>query len=171
MITKAEFLDSCAHEIRVIKHLATKVPEGGLSYRPTPAQRTTLELLRYLTSCALVPARAMVTGSWDEAEALEEASRRIEPQAFGLAMDIQEEALRDLIGRVPEDEFETREAILPWGVPQKLGLALVNTVLKPLVAYRMQLFLYAKAAGNPDIGPTNCWVGVDMPKQPATSSS
>jgi hypothetical protein len=33
-------------------------------------------------------------------------------------------------------------------------------VLKTLVAYRMQLFLYAKQAGNADIGPADCWAGV-----------
>jgi hypothetical protein len=29
----------------------------------------------------------------------------------------------------------------------------------------MQLFLYAKESGNADIGPANCWVGVDGPKE------
>ena len=36
--------------------------------------------------------------------------------------------------------------------------------LKPLVAYRMQLFLYAKESGAADIGPAECWVGVSPPK-------
>src|SRR5205814_980033 len=55
MMTKEEFLDSCAHETRVIRHLAGKILPGGLDWKPTPVQRTTLELLRYLTSCAIVP--------------------------------------------------------------------------------------------------------------------
>jgi hypothetical protein len=30
------------------------------------------------------------------------------------------------------------------------------------MAYRMQLFLYAKAAGNHAIQTPNCWAGVDV---------
>ncbi len=37
----------------------------------------------------------------------------------------------------------------------------MNTVLKPLVAYRMQSFLDAKASGNAALGPASCRVGVD----------
>ncbi len=57
-----------------------------------------------------------------------------------------------------------RDASCPWGTPVKLGEALVRTVLYTYVAYRMQLFLYAKESGNADIGPANCWVGVDAPR-------
>jgi hypothetical protein len=42
-----------------------------------------------------------------------------------------------------------------------LGRALVETTLKWLTAYRMQLFLYAKASGNEKIGTANNWAGVD----------
>ena len=163
MLTKAEFLDSCTQEIRVIKHLATKVPRGGLSYRPTPAQRTTTQLLQYLSTAAIVPARAMVTGAWDDFEAVEKAEAALDVEDFAAAMDAQERDLRALIGPIPDADFASKDATLPWGVSQKLGAALVNTVLKSLVAYRMQLFLYAKAAGNHDLGPANCWVGVDAP--------
>jgi len=33
-----------------------------------------------------------------------------------------------------------------------------------LVAYRMQLFLQAKAAGNSSLATPNCWAGVGMPE-------
>jgi hypothetical protein len=36
--------------------------------------------------------------------------------------------------------------------------------LKTLVAYRMQLFLYLKSCGVSEIGPANCWAGVDAPR-------
>lgn len=55
------------------------------------------------------------------------------------------------------------DAALPWGEPVKAGAALINMPLKCLVAYRMQLFLYAKLVGLTELGSANCWVGVDMP--------
>jgi hypothetical protein len=168
MLTKEQFLASCAHETRVIRHLATKVPPGGLEYRPTPGQRSTLDLLRYLTSCAIVPARAMVTGSWAEAEAREQASEAVTPETFDAEMARQQEELEALLAPIPDAEFLEREAVLPWGAPTALGDALLTTVVKTLVAYRMQLFLYAKAAGAHQLGPSNCWVGVDR-RPPAST--
>ena len=167
MFTKAQFLDTCRFETRIIQHLAGKVPPGRLDWRPTPKQRSTLELLRYLTTCALVPAKAMVSGSWEHAEPLEKAAEAVTPEGFSAAMDAQMKALEALVAPIPERDLLEKKAELPWGAPNQLGEALVNTVVKPLVAYRMQLFLYAKESGNADLGPANCWVGVDAPTAPA----
>jgi len=49
MINKEQLLAACRHEINIIKHLAEKIPTGGAGYRFTPPQRSTTELLRYLT--------------------------------------------------------------------------------------------------------------------------
>jgi hypothetical protein len=163
MMTKDEFLDSCAHETRVIRHLAGKVLPGGLDWKPTPNQRTTLELLRYLTTCAIVPARAMVAGSWEGAEEAEHASDALPAEAVPAALDRQMADLHALLAPLSPADFLEREAELPWGQRVKLGRALVDTALKTLVAYRMQLFLYAKGMGNHALGPSNCWVGVDRP--------
>lgn len=165
MLSPEAFLDACAHETRVVLHLATKVSPDAYGWRPTPKQRSVLELLRYLTTCAIVPARAMVTGSWAHADAAEAAADTLAPSAFPWAMQRQLDELRALVRAVPAPDFATREATLPWGTKTRLGPALVDTVLKTLVAYRMQLFLYAKAAGNPGLGPANCWVGVDGPPE------
>jgi hypothetical protein len=167
MFTKTQFLDTCRFETRVIQHLATKVLPGRLEWRPTPKQRSTLELLRYLTTCAIVPAQAMVSGSWDHAEPAEKAAEAVTAETFASGMDAQMKALEALVAPLSERELLERKAELPWGAPNQLGEALVNTVVKPLVAYRMQLFLYAKESGNADLGPANCWVGVDAPKPPA----
>jgi hypothetical protein len=161
MLTREQFLSSCDHEIKVIKHLATKLPPGGARYRPSPQQRSTLELMQYLTTCAIVPATAAVNGNWDHAESIESAAAKITPENFGLAMDRQARALRELLSRVPHADLQHRNAQLPWGTPVKLGEALLTMAFKPLVAYRMQLFLYLKASGRTELGPAQCWLGVD----------
>jgi len=163
MLTPQAFLDSCAHETRVLCHLATKVSPDAYDWRPTPNQRSTAELLGYLTTCAIVPARAMVSGAWDDFETVGRAERAVTPSSFPWAMAQQMQALTTLVRAIPERDFLDRDATLPWGAKEKLGVALVDTALKALVAYRMQLFLYAKASGNAALGPANCWVGVDGP--------
>jgi hypothetical protein len=167
MITRDQLLQSMRHEVKVIQHLATKVPAGKLDWRPTPKQRSTLELMRYLTTCAIVPVRAMISNEWDHAEAIEKASESVTPEGFAAAMDAQMAAVEDAIRSIPEEDFLAKPAAMPWGAPTVLGISLVDCGLKPLVAYRMQLFLHAKESGAADIGPANCWVGVDMPKKPA----
>ena len=167
MITREQLIASMRHETNVIKHLATKVPAGQLGWRPTPTQRSTLELLQYLTTCALVPTRAMIAGNWDDAEALENASRDVTPENFAAAMDRQMQHVEDAIRGIAEKDLLTKPATAPWGIPTVLGISLVDYCLKPLVAYRMQLFLYAKESGSADLGPANCWVGRDPPKKPA----
>jgi hypothetical protein len=161
LITKRQFLDACHHEIAVVKHLATKVPPERLEWRPTPGQRSILELLRYLSACAVVPVRAMIAGSWDHAEAVERATEGVALETFGQAMDVQAQALEDMLAPLSERDLLEREAVLPWGTRARLGEALLTTGLKTLTAYRMQLFLYAKQAGASQLGPTNCWVGTD----------
>jgi hypothetical protein len=170
VITKAQFLDSCLHEIAIVKHLAGKVPATRLDWRPTPKQRSVLELLRYLTTCAIVPARAMVTGSWEGAEETERAADVLGAEHFSAAMDIQAAALGSLLDGVTDEDLLSQDAAMPWGAPCKLGESLVNTALKTLTAYRMQLFLYAKQAGAHELGPSNCWIGVDPRPQTTVTS-
>lgn len=167
MITKEQLIKSILFETRIIKHLGTKLLPGTLNWRPTPGQRSMLELMRYLTCCASVPAHAAVKDHWDDADALEKASETVNHVNFADAMDAQARLLKHLIESVPHADLHHKETHMPWGAPCKVGEALVNMVLKPLVAYRMQFFLYLKESGRGDIGPAQCWVGVDPQPQPA----
>lgn len=165
MITREQLLDSMRHEVKIIRHLATKVPPGTWDWRPTPGQRSMLELLQYLTCCGSIGTVFAATGTWDHAEAIEKDAESVTPETFDAAMQKQMALLEEVIRSLPEADLLTRDAKLPWGAPTKLGLGLVDMGLKPLAAYRMQFFLYAKQAGNSALGPANCWVGVDPPKQ------
>jgi len=50
VLTKAELIALPRKEVRLLLHLTTKIDPDMLDYRPTPKQRSTLELLRYLTT-------------------------------------------------------------------------------------------------------------------------
>ena len=166
----ASLLDSINHEIDVIKHLATCVPKGQHDYRPSEPQRSTLELLQYLTMCASASAKGAVTESWDHHESYVEKSKAVTPDTFAAAMDAQRADLGELLGGLSEDVL-AGEATMPWG--EKIGMerALLGMALSPLIAYRMQLFLYAKASGNAGIGPSDCWMGKAAEPKPADAAS
>src|SRR4051812_8148447 len=48
VLTQDELLRALGHEIHILGHLAGKVDPSMLEYRPTPKQRSMLELFRYL---------------------------------------------------------------------------------------------------------------------------
>ena len=49
VLTKSELIASLQHESRILLHLAGKVEPQMRDYRPTPKQRSALELLQYLS--------------------------------------------------------------------------------------------------------------------------
>ena len=49
VLTKSEMMALLQKEVRLLQHLITKIDPVALDYRPTPKQRSTIELLQYLS--------------------------------------------------------------------------------------------------------------------------
>ena len=152
-------------ECDAARHLFTKIPAGeaSLAYRPSPGQRSTLELLRYLSFCGIGACRFAVDGAWD---GYQEVARRAEamPAAeFPSAMERQKREIAELLSRFNDQDLATRPSKNPPGQAMPLGQALLDMPVRWLGGYRMQLFLYAKALGA-DLWTPDCWYGVSMPR-------
>ena len=65
VLTKDELLSTLKKEVRILTHLADKVEPSMVDYRPTPKQRSTLELLRYLTNMGPQLVKAAKSGAFD----------------------------------------------------------------------------------------------------------
>ena len=163
MLTKNDLLDSLLRENEIVRHLATKVPASGLEHRLTEGQRSSLELLRYCSFCGIGGALAMSTGNWDGYKQWSEKSSNLSFDEIPAALDRQADAFKGFFAEVTDEAFANQTAKTPLGEELPLGRALLETSLKWMTAYRMQLFLQAKSAGNAEIGTANCWGGVDMP--------
>src|SRR5258708_38716655 len=48
ILTTSELIATLQQEVRILLHLAGKVEASMLDYRPTPKQRSALELLQYM---------------------------------------------------------------------------------------------------------------------------
>src|SRR5262252_9098036 len=100
VLTKPELIGSLKHEVNILLHLAGKIDRGKLDYRPTPNQRSTLELLQYLTIMGPVLVRAAKAGRFDPAAftaAQQEAKARDFDQTLA-AIAAQKDVYADLIG-------------------------------------------------------------------------
>ena len=163
MFNKDDLLASMLRECDICLHLHGKVPPDGFDFRFTPPQRSTLELLRYISFVGIGATRGLVEGGWDAYEALEQEAEALEAADFPAAIERQKAGLSDVFAALTDADLADRTATLPWGEETPLGRAMLELAYGSLVAYRMQLFLHAKAAGNASLATPNCWAGVDMP--------
>ena len=163
VLTKNELIESLRDEVRILLHLAGKVEPSMLGYRPTPQQRSTLELLQYMTMMGPTLVQMTQTGTFDAA-----AWTAREASASALSFDeaiawltTHGDAYATLLDGMSDTDF--RAEVNLFGRPSSRGAFIVNNVLSGCAAYRMQLFLYLKACGRSELSTMNLWAGIDAP--------
>jgi hypothetical protein len=136
-----------------------------LDYRPTPKQRSTLELLQYMaimgpTQVAVIKTgafdRAALSAAWSPAEAAAKAMNF--DQAVSAIQKQSDEYARLLSGWT---EADFRGEIDVFGARSTRGSLFVNLVLSGYAAYRTQLFGYLKSCGREELNTMNLWAGMD----------
>ena len=166
VLTKPELIASLQNEVRILLHLASKIDRAQLDYRPTPKQRSTIELLKYLS--VMGPAFVQATkGAFDLAawtKATEAAEARDFDQTL-VAIASHADTYATLLADVSDADLRAEIDGLDGGKTTR-GAAFVNLVLCGCAAYRTQLFLYLKACGREELSTMNLWAGVDAPAAP-----
>ena len=150
------------HETQILKHLYSKLSTEQLDYRPADGMRSTLELLRYLSYCAIGTAEALVENDWEKYHSRAAAAEGLLSSDFPKAMDGQMAELEALIESLSAEDL-SGEVDTPGGGRGTLGAALINHPLRYLATYRMQLFVYAKSSGCSELSTYNNWGGRDEP--------
>ncbi|HSP70715.1 MAG TPA: hypothetical protein VLN48_23470 [Bryobacteraceae bacterium] len=168
VLTKEELISSLQNEVRILLHLTTKVDRNQLDYRPTPKQRSTIELLRYLTIMgpSLIP--AIKTGTFDGAAfgAAQAAANAMNFDQVVAAIEKLSGSYAQQLGAFSDADF--RGQIEMFGQKSTRGSLLVNLVVSGHAAYRTQLFCYLKACGRDELNTMNLWGGMDAPMQAAS---
>jgi hypothetical protein len=163
VMTKAELIGSLKNEVRILLHLASKIDRSKLEYRPTPKQRSTLELLKYLSIMGPSLVQAAKVGKFDPVvwtAAQSEAEKRDYDQTLA-AIAAQADDYATLLGDLSDADF--RAEIEMFGAKTSRGAFIVNLVLCGCAAYRTQLFVYLKACGLEELSTMNLWAGMDAP--------
>lgn len=159
--TKENLIASIENEFRIIKHLAEKIPAGTDGYKPTEGQRTTLELLQYLSSIFANATHVIYEGNTDAYKTAPLKSDDTTVENFAAKMDEQLAVWKGMMEKFDDTQMNTIINIYGMGDKPK-GVYLVENLLKWVAAYKMQLFLYCKSSGNSSINTANLWGGVDM---------
>lgn len=164
VLTKEELIGSLQNEVRILLHLASKIDRNKLDYRPTPKQRSTLELLQYLVVMGPMLVRAIKSGAFDP-PAWQAAAAEAKAASFDqilAAIEKQRGTYAELLGAYSDADFRGEIDLFGNGKSSR-GAVLVNLVLAGCAAYRTQLFIYLKACGRDELNTMNLWGGVDAP--------
>ncbi len=163
ILSKSELINSLQNEVRILVHLTTKVDRAQLDYRPTAKQRSTLELLQYMTLMgpALVAgakACAFDVPAWTAGV---EAAKAMDFDQTVAALAAQADTYATMLADMTDEDFRVEFEM--FGMKYTRGSFLVNMVLCGHAAYRTQLFVYLKACGREELSTMNLWAGMDAP--------
>jgi hypothetical protein len=164
---KQHLLSSIEKEINVCKRLYTKVPKDQMQFRPKEGMRSMLELLQYLAMIGSVPLafwlqNDMPFGAYFGQRA--EASKQVSEDEFLAAMDKQINEVNELFSNISENDLFEKEVAYPWGAKASLGEGIINTSIKFLTAYKLQLFTYIKLCTDQQLGTADAWVLTEIEK-------
>jgi hypothetical protein len=163
VLTKEELTASLQNEVRILVHLAGKVDQSMVDYRPTPKQRSILELLQYMSMMGPTLVTSIKAGAWDGAawSAAEAASKTMNFDQAVAAIQEQSDEYARLLSGWSDADF--RAEVDMFGAKSSRGSILVYMVIGGHAAYRTQLFCYLKSCGRDELSTWNLWGGMDAP--------
>lgn len=169
VLTKSELSAALQKEVGILIHLAQKLDDKSCNYRPTVKQRSSLELLRYLTVMGPTLVEAAKNGGFDPAawQTRMKHAETLDVNGVLTSLEGQKQTYADLLRDFSEEDF--RAPLQMFGNTSSKGAFIVNLVLGGCAAYRTQLFLYLKSCGREELGTLNLWQGVDAPAPAPTA--
>ena len=163
VLTKSELLAALQNESRILIHLIGKIDRTAIDYRPTPKQRSTLDLLRYLSIMGPTLIR-MANNQADfetwKAEVAASDARNFDETVAVIAEQAQ--TYETLLNGMSDETLRSEISNFD-GSKTSRGVFILKYVLQGHAAYRTQLFLYLKACGREELNTRNLWGGVDAP--------
>ena len=162
VLTKTELSAALHKEVRILLHLAGKLDITQLDYRPTSKQRSSIDLLRYLSYMGPALVATAKNGKFDpdawKSEVAAADNRNLE-QTLAVIATLPEQYDR-LLADMSDADFRAEMTGFD-GAKASKGAFIVSLVLGGHAAYRTQLFVYLKACGHENLGTVNLWRGTD----------
>ena len=161
-LTKSELIASLKHEVHILLHLASKIDPLKLDYRPTPKQRSTIELLQYLSVMGPELVKAAKAGQFDPAiwtVAEKAAQARATSMQTLAAIAAQRRCVpvaprRHVRRRLPYRDRDVRQQDDARRLHRQPGAVWLCRLPDATVPY-------LKACGREELGTMNLWAGVD----------
>ena len=158
---KQFLLNSIIKEMKIIRRLSTKIPADKFDFRPKEGIRSTSELLQYLSSCGTGMLQFWYRKDNSDFKtffaALAAKHTTITQENFIAEMDSQIALVTNLFNNITEEDLFNKEVEYPWGEKALLGEAIIETSIKWLTGYKMQLFLKLKLSSEEKLATPDLW--------------
>lgn len=159
---KAFLLNSLIKDLKVLKRLSGKVNPDDLDFRPKEGLRSTKELLQYLSyaSTAILqywlknPDNKDFKSFYGEITA---HARTLNSTDYPAVFESQVKTIHELFSEISEHDLFNKEVLHPSGITFFLGEGIIETSVKWLAAYKMQLFLYLKLKTDLQLSTSDLW--------------
>ena len=109
MLSKQHLADAMTHECDVAIHLAGKIKPEMLDYRPSPGQRSTIELMRYLAICGIAGVTCMASNNWKLFGEFVARTEEMPAEGFVEAMKRQKQELLEFFAKTDDKTLMTQE--------------------------------------------------------------
>ena len=162
VLTKQELAGALKKEVGILLHLAGKLDREHIDYRPTAKQRSSLELLRYLSVMGPALVATAKDGAFNRDAWVAEIAAA-DKRDFDETLKViasQPEQYERLLADMSDADFRAEMTGFDGSKLSK-GAFIVALVLGGCAAYRTQLFCYLKACGREELGTVNLWRGAD----------
>lgn len=158
MLDKNDVRDSLINEMKIVKQLVSKLPEGSEDFRLSEDQRSTIELLRYIAVMGPGVVHAGNDGGFQWIGENAAAVENIELDDMPGYLDGAIAEMQGLFEKMTAEDFANKPVSIEGMGDWTMKTWLLNTVCKFVPAYKLMLFHHAKAAGNSDIGTWDAWL-------------
>lgn len=156
---KLHLLQNIEREYTLLKQLIPLIEEKDLDFKPAEKVRSTLELMQYLSTIGSTMLRWFLINDLTPEEFLKIRQYRqtLTLNDFSDRLDKQLAEIKAYMNAISDEDLMTKEIELPWKEKMILGSAIINCPIKWLATYRMELFLYLKINGRPEISTKEAW--------------
>lgn len=162
MTHKQQIQNAIVKELKISQRLFTLLPKDTYDYKPQEGMRTTLELLQSITMWGAWTVEAALTEDNEESDKLYDKYRdyslTMQPGEFHKRMAEQIAKIESLMSNISDEELLIKNATVVGTKEMPLGQAIIETSLKWVTGYKMQLFLYAKMSGAKELHTGDLWV-------------
>jgi hypothetical protein len=154
-------LKSIIKEMKIVRRLATKIPADQHDFRKKEGMRSTLELCQYLSGCGTGMIRYWYRTDGSDfrtfISSINAPAKELTIQDFPKAMDAQIELVTKLFENITDHDLLNKEVDLPWGEKVMLAEGIMETSIKWLTGYKMQLFLALKLSSGETLATPDLW--------------
>lgn len=153
-------------DLKVVRRLITKISPETVDFRPVENVRSMLEVLQYLSSCSTNIIRFWYNEDQSDPRGFLTKLRKDDPivtleNAISI-FDAQIAFVDELFASISEEDIQSKEVTYPWGGKGTLGEGIIETSIKWLAAYKMQLFLYIKISSGQNITTPDLWHKIEI---------